>query len=204
MIQALSFKTASRPDRVLTKWTSGAPGSRSPSVDGVGETIFSELLAEFGSASSALAAANDVRIDHWVKRRRSLDGRPPINGPTLAALRSVAANPRTPLDEIAERGLWTLTPLDADYPRRLRDLDPPPAMINGLGDPATLRLAHAVALVGTRTPTVAGRTLAARIATRLAECGAVVVSGLAIGIDGAAHAAALAARHHRRRHWRRP
>jgi DNA processing protein len=163
------------------------------SVEGVGEIIFGELLAEFGSASSALTAANDVRIDHWVKRRRSLDGRPPINGPTLAALRSVAANPSAPLDEMAERGLWTLTPLDADYPRRLRDLDPPPAMINGLGNPATLRLAHAVAVVGTRTPTVAGRTLAARIATRLAECGAVVVSGLAIGIDGAAHAAALAA-----------
>jgi len=162
------------------------------SVDGVGEIIFGELLAEFGSASSALAAANDVRIDHWVRRRRAMDGRPPLNGPTLAALRSVAANPRAPLDDIAENGLWTLTPLDVDYPHRLRDLDPPPFMINGLGDPAALRPTHAVAVVGTRTPTVAGRTLAARIATRLAECGAVVVSGLAIGIDGAAHAAALA------------
>jgi len=162
------------------------------SVDGVGEITFGELLAEFGSASSALAAADDVRIDRWVKRRRALHGRPPLNGPALAALRSVAANPQAILDKIAERGLWTLTPLDTEYPSRLRDLDPPPAVINGLGDAASLRAAHAVALVGTRTPTVAGRTLAARIATRLAELGAVVVSGLAIGIDGAAHAAALA------------
>jgi DNA processing protein len=162
------------------------------SVDGVGETIFGQLLAEFGSASSALAAANDVRIDNWVKRRRALDARPPINGPTLGALRSVAANPRAPLDDIAERGLWTLTPLDAHYPRRLRDLDPPPAVINGLGDATILDRAHAVAVVGTRTPTAAGRALASRVATRLAESGAVVVSGLAIGIDGAAHAAALA------------
>ncbi len=162
------------------------------SVDGVGEHIFGLLMAEFGSASGAIAAANEARFERWLAKRRALDGRPALNGPALAALRAVAADPNAPLTEIAERGLWTLTPLDSDYPTRLRELDPPPATINGLGDPNALRASHAVAVVGTRTPTVAGRALTARVATRLAECGAVVVSGLAIGIDGAAHAAVLA------------
>jgi DNA processing protein len=50
-----------------------------------------------------------------------------------------------------------------------------------------------VAIVGTRRPTERGRLAAARIATALTNAGAVVVSGLAVGIDGAAHAAVVAA-----------
>lgn len=162
------------------------------SVEGVGELTFALLLTEFGSASAALAAANDGRLDRWMARRRAVEGRPPLNSHPLTSLRAIASDPRVPLAELAERGLWTLTPLDSGYPRRLRDLDPPPATINGLGDPIALRATHAVAVVGTRAPTVAGRALTARVAARLAECGAVVVSGLAVGIDGAAHAATLA------------
>ena len=109
------------------------------SVDGIGELTFALLLEEFGSASEALAAATDHRLGHWMAKRRALDGRPPLNSPTLAGLRVVASDPRVPLDELAQRGLWTLTPLDKDYPRRLRDLDPPPATINGLGDADALR-----------------------------------------------------------------
>jgi DNA processing protein len=52
---------------------------------------------------------------------------------------------------------------------------------------------RAVGIVGTRRPTEAGRRVAARIADAVARLGAVVVSGLAIGIDGAAHAAVVSA-----------
>jgi DNA processing protein len=51
---------------------------------------------------------------------------------------------------------------------------------------------HAVAIVGTRRPTERGRLVAARIGAAIANAGAVVVSGLAVGIDGAAHAAVAA------------
>ena len=61
------------------------------------------------------------------------------------------------------------------------------------GAPAALAAPHAVAVVGTRRPTEPGRRVAARIADALARTGAVVVSGLAVGIDGAAHAAVVAA-----------
>jgi len=163
------------------------------SVEGVGEETWAKLFEEFGTAGNALAAAADARLDAWMKARRGADGRVPLDARALANLRAAAHDPDKLLDEIAARGLWTLTPLDSDYPRRLRHLDPPPATIHGLGERAALRMARAVAVVGTRAPTVAGRALAAKVATRLVECGAVVVSGLAVGIDGAAHAATLLA-----------
>jgi DNA processing protein len=95
------------------------------------------------------------------------------------------------LDPLARHGLWTVTPLDPDYPTRLRDLEPRPLLINGLGTREALTSERAVALVGTRRPTAPGRSLATRVSARLVECGASVVSGLAFGIDGAAHAAVV-------------
>ena len=60
------------------------------------------------------------------------------------------------------------------------------------GDVAALSAEHAVAVVGTRRPTEAGRLTAARIGAAIAKTGASVVSGLAVGIDGAAQAAVTA------------
>jgi len=158
------------------------------STPGVGDETFAVLLAEFGCARDTLAAVVRGDLDRWMSARRRLDGRPPMAAPAMAELRSTAIDPSARLAAIAADGLWTVTPLDVDFPVRLRDLDPPPLMVLGLGDPATLRASRSVAVVGTRRPTVAGRALAARIAARLVEAGAVVVSGLALGIDGAAHA----------------
>jgi DNA processing protein len=60
------------------------------------------------------------------------------------------------------------------------------------GDIAALSSPHAIAVVGTRRPTEHGRRIAARIGAALVDAGAVLVSGLAVGIDGVAHAAAAA------------
>ena len=88
-------------------------------------------------------------------------------------------------------GLWTLTPLDADFPTRLRDLPEPPLVLHGLGNRAALHAPRTVGVVGTRRPTPGGRALTSKIVARLVEWDATVVSGLAIGIDGAAQAATL-------------
>jgi len=98
---------------------------------------------------------------------------------------SAFREPGTVARRVNELGLWTVTPLDTGFPLRLRDIDPPPATIFGWGDLAGLSAQRTVAVVGTRRPTLDGRTLAARIATRLVAADAVVVSGLAIGISGA-------------------
>ena len=72
------------------------------------------------------------------------------------------------------------------YPSRLQDDPAPPALLFAEGDLALLE-APTVAIVGTRNATRAGRVFAAELAEGLARAGVSVVSGLALGIDGAAH-----------------
>ena len=83
-----------------------------------------------------------------------------------------------------------LTECDAAYPARLRDLASPPLAIYVVGDPAALAR-RSVALVGTRWATAYGLSTAQNLARGLAEKGWSVVSGLARGIDAAAHSGAL-------------
>ena len=160
-------------------------------MPGIAENSIGLLIAQFRSARHALEAALDGTLDAWNRLKAREDGRPPLLPAALARIAEIARAPATRLEPIAAMGLWTYTSLDHDYPARLRDLDPPPAVIHGLGDRSILSTARAVAVVGTRRPTVAGRALAAKIGGRLVEAGAVVVSGLAVGIDGAAHAAVV-------------
>lgn len=86
-----------------------------------------------------------------------------------------------------------LLPFSSDaYPERLRRLADAPPLLAVRGDPAALR-APAVAIVGARAATHYGRTIAQDLAARLARAGLVVVSGLAVGVDAAAHQGALEA-----------
>lgn len=80
---------------------------------------------------------------------------------------------------------------DTDYPALLGHLAPPPPVLTTLGNPA-LASRTCVAIVGARQASAAGRKLARDIARDLSDAGIVIVSGLARGIDGEAHAAALA------------
>ena len=86
----------------------------------------------------------------------------------------------------------TLRPADAGYPPQLRAIADPPGLLHVLGDASAL-LAPAIAVVGSRQPTPAGREIAFEFARGLAAAGLVVASGLAAGIDAAAHRGALAA-----------
>ena len=88
-------------------------------------------------------------------------------------------------------GSQVVTVDDAAYPGRLAAIEFPPHLLFVHGDVAALAPEHAVAVVGTRRATIAGRGLAARIAHALSAAGATIVSGLALGIDGAAHAATV-------------
>jgi DNA processing protein len=79
------------------------------------------------------------------------------------------------------------------YPRRLVDDPEAPAVLFCLGDPSAVNRHPTVALVGTRSPTRYGIGVAAQFGADLAAIGVSVVSGLALGIDGAAHEGATAA-----------
>ena len=111
----------------------------------------------------------------------------------LARLREVsAAQAVEAIDRSVEDGLRLAFPWEAGWPRLLHRLpDPPLALwVRGELPPPD---AVAVAVVGSRRPTAYGLSRARRLAADLARCGAVVVSGGARGVDGAAHRAALEA-----------
>lgn len=140
----------------------------------VGPATFRRLTAEHGSARAALAAL-----------------------PAIARAAGVADYaPCTEADARAElaagraAGAFLLRADDPCYPARLSDLPDAPPLLWCMGDPALLSRPM-VALVGARNASSIGLRMARRLAEGLGAAGAVVVSGLARGIDAAAHAAAL-------------
>ena len=103
------------------------------------------------------------------------------------------ADTRADLDRWAARGMRLVTVLDADYPPNLRAVhDRPPILF--IAGRLTDKDARGVAVVGARKATAAGAQRAAAIAKHLVDTGYTVISGLAAGIDTAAHTAALAKR----------
>ncbi|HKB71044.1 MAG TPA: DNA-processing protein DprA [Thermoanaerobaculia bacterium] len=91
----------------------------------------------------------------------------------------------------AERsGFRLLNPFEGAYPALLREIPDAPLVLWAAGDPERLAL-PAVAIVGARAATRYGREVAARIAADLSLAGVCIVSGMARGVDAAAHAAAI-------------
>jgi DNA protecting protein DprA len=101
----------------------------------------------------------------------------------------------TDVSEVGERyeeaGVLVLLPDMEGYPTMLIGDPGAPAVLFALGDPGVLEGRPRVAIVGTRSPTHYGRQMASELASDLAGGGVTVVSGLARGIDGAAHAGVL-------------
>jgi len=140
----------------------------------VGPVTFAQLLARFGSASEALKEIPRLA------RRGGGDGlRIPSAEETA---REMAA--------LAKLGGRMIASGESDFPRGLAAAEPPPPIISVLGH-ATLLSREAVAIVGARNASALGRRFAGMLARDLGQAGLVVVSGLARGIDAAAHEGAL-------------
>lgn len=151
-------------------------------VQGIGPARLRMLLDAFGDVEAAWHAPADAL------RRAGLDRRSLHN---LLETRS-----RVDLDQEVKRviqaGVRAITWEDPDYPPLLREIpDPPPLLyVRGTLEPED---SWAVAVVGTRRASVYGKEVTRRLVTDLARSGITVVSGLARGIDGVAHQAALEA-----------
>ena len=155
-------------------------------VPGIGPAGFARLLARHGSAAAAWEAGPDS-----LRELARLGTQVPL------ALEQVRRrDPRTiarSLERATERaGGRVVTGLDEEYPPALRTLDPRPPTLFVVG-PATIFRRRAVAIVGTRRASGYGMSVATEAADDLSRAGVVVVSGLALGIDGAAHRASVAA-----------
>ncbi len=97
---------------------------------------------------------------------------------------------------VVAAGAWATCPHDPLHPSALCDLGDPPATLFGRGDPellARLDPATTVTIVGSRRPSRHGREFAAELGRQVASAGLPVVSGMALGIDSAAHEGALQA-----------
>lgn len=152
-------------------------------VAGVGPRLRKALLARFGSPAAV-----------WTATRSELQSVEGI-GPKIAASIVSArdeVDAEAELRLAAEHGIDVLTEAEPDYPRLLREIHDPPGVLFRRGR-RSAQDELAIAIVGTRHATRYGLAQAERLAGSLARVGFTVVSGLARGIDAAAHRGALAA-----------
>ncbi|HEV2005615.1 MAG TPA: DNA-processing protein DprA [Candidatus Limnocylindrales bacterium] len=163
------------------------------SVQGLGPITLDRLLGMIGSPAAVLATANGPNGVRTLVAAGAVPEAPARSMAEAVAEAIVKAGGRRGeiLDGIARLGLRILAVGDPDYPARLLAIEIPPAALFVRGNAQILSADHSVAVVGTRRPTEAGRRIAARIGVSLVRAGAVVVSGLAVGIDGATHAAVV-------------
>jgi DNA processing protein len=153
-------------------------------VEGVGAHRLARLIERFGSAEAVLAA-RPVELRGLRGIGEELAGRIRAGGGG-----SSREEARRATRTLAGLGAQALVPGDPAYPRAFAGLPDPPYLLFAAGDLELLQ-APAVAIVGTRAPTSYGRRAALELGRDLAWAGFTVVSGMARGIDTAAHRGAL-------------
>ncbi|MBB3998745.1 DNA-processing protein DprA [Aureimonas pseudogalii] len=144
-------------------------------TENVGPVTFAGLLRRFGSASAALDALPDLAVRGGTRHTPRIPSQDTIDAELALAARFGA-----------RFVCWG----EPDYPPLLREADAAPPVLAVMGALAPLQQ-PAVAIVGARNASAAGARLTAMFARELGEAGHVIVSGLARGIDTAAHEASL-------------
>lgn len=147
----------------------------------VGNASARKLLAAFG-LPQAVFAQDDEALAQVVGQRHVDALRAPPPG--------FDAQLDTTLRWLEGDGRAVLTLGDAGYPAALLNIEDPPLLLYCVGRPLAAT-GPALAMVGSRNPTAQGLQNARQFARSLAEAGLTVVSGMALGIDGAAHEGAL-------------
>ncbi|MBM2711871.1 DNA-protecting protein DprA [Mesorhizobium caraganae] len=141
----------------------------------VGPASFRELINRFGSAETALEMLPELMISGGARK--------------IVRIPSIA-EAEAELEAAGENGARFVGIGEADYPPMLKNMDNPPPLIAMKGEAAVFRL-PAVAIVGARNASLAGIKMARMLATDLGRDGYAIVSGLARGIDTAAHQGSL-------------
>ncbi len=167
------------------------PFTEPPADDVQFRVAFSHVTGIGPARMSALERFFDSLEDAWRANRAALRDAG-LDKRTIEELEQA----RTTLDpaeayaRMLDAGLTALTPNDAEYPRRLREIPDPPPLIYLRGQ----LLDHdewSLAIVGTRRPTAYGQQVTRRLTAELAAAGLTIVSGLARGVDGLAHETTL-------------
>jgi DNA processing protein len=150
------------------------------SIPGIGNILFKRLIHRFSSPERVFAAPI-----HELNRIKGIS--------ESLAFRIISSKfeetIKKEIDQVIEKGFHIITFSDTDYPPLLRDIpDPPPYLyVAGKLPPQSYNLA----VVGSRNPTAYGISATKRLSENLAILGFTIVSGMARGIDSAAHEGAL-------------
>ncbi|HTT11690.1 MAG TPA: DNA-processing protein DprA [Burkholderiaceae bacterium] len=152
---------------------------------GIGPRTARMLLAAFGLPQAVFAAGRTALGRHVPAELSGVLRQPPA-----AAIEATIEKTQRWLDAAADRSLLTLA--DPDYPAALLECPDPPTVLFACGR-RTLLATPALAIVGSRSCTQQGRETAEAFARTLTHGGLSIVSGLAVGIDAAAHRGALQA-----------
>jgi DNA processing protein len=149
-------------------------------VPGIGNHLFKRLIERFGSPEDVFDASTAMLLE--------VEG---ISPRLISALRQakLPEEAQKDLDRVVRKGYRILCMTDPDYPSLLREIpDPPPFLyVSGTLDASE----HSLAVVGSRNATAYGVTTTLRLCSELVGKGLAIVSGMARGIDTAAHEGAL-------------
>ena len=147
---------------------------------GLGASTLRRLLSQYGLPEAVLA-------------RKRAEFAPLIPPAALEALDSkrVADMVSRALEWVSDADHWIVTLADQSYPRALLEIPDPPPVLYAHGKLELLQQ-PAIAVVGSRNASVQGETNAEQFARSLSNAGLSIVSGLALGIDAAAHRGGLA------------
>lgn len=152
-------------------------------LPGVGTRTQLDLLERFGSIEAVFSASRGQLEKALVGKHEAIDAL--LAGPDENILKSE-------LEWLSEPGHHLLTWSDPDYPALLREIPDPPLVLYIAGERPLLS-APQLAIVGSRNPTPMGRENARAFAKSLAGAGLAITSGMALGVDSAAHRGALEA-----------
>ena len=150
-------------------------------IPGIGRTRYGKLVDAFGSPSAVLSApVSQLVAVKGISRTQASNVKERSDGSQARVLAS----------RIIQLGWAVLFAGDPEYPRSLEAIADAPPLLFRLGDamPSDERM---IGVVGTRHPTENGRLFARQLGIMLAQAGITVVSGMAEGIDSAAHLGAL-------------
>ncbi|MEK6230516.1 MAG: DNA-processing protein DprA, partial [Luteolibacter sp.] len=149
-----------------------------------GPVRITRLLEHFGDAENVLSASEN--------KLQRVDGIGPETAKIISRWQD-HADPSTELADAERRGISIITRADATYPKHLLQAYDAPILLYVWGE-ITSRDKHAISVVGSRRTTTYGVSATRKITYQLAHAGFTIVSGLARGIDTAAHESALAAK----------
>ncbi|MCX6766622.1 MAG: DNA-processing protein DprA [Candidatus Moranbacteria bacterium] len=151
------------------------------SIDGFGPQAFKKLLAGFANLEEAWKSTDSDRLEQLGLTKKQIDN--------FFQFRQ-SHSPDLLFDELAKENIEILTTKDEAYPPQLKEIASTPPVLYLRGDKSILSN-KSIAIVGSRKFTEYGQRVTENLTRDLVRAGLTIVSGLALGIDGIAHRAAL-------------